>query len=267
MIVNRFCLVSITLLALLLTVSSTADAASQDRIGRITDLIRALAPAYRLDPNLVLAVIETESSFDPKALSPKNAQGLMQLIPKTAARFGVTDVWDPRQNLKGGMAYLRWLLDYFGGDVRLALAGYNAGEKAVKRYGGIPPYPETIGYVRTVTQAQRRYARRSTARPAAVPVSAPHDTSSANPHTVTTTAFDRRNAMQTAVISQSPEDLGTPGVRVEYTAEEAAASGAFEETALSEEAAWEASGDSDSDVAGDPHATDTAVVVNGQVRK
>jgi soluble lytic murein transglycosylase-like protein len=100
---------------------------------------------------LVIAVIQVESNFDPNALSPKNAQGLMQLIPETAERFGVKDVWDPEQNLRGGMAYLRWLLDYFRGDVRLALAGYNAGEGAVERHQGVPPFDETQDYVRKVT--------------------------------------------------------------------------------------------------------------------
>jgi soluble lytic murein transglycosylase-like protein len=115
--------------------------------GPIVDMVRNLAPEYKLDPNLVLAVIEAESNFNPTARSYKNAQGLMQLIPETAQRFGVEDVWDPEQNLRGGMAYLRWLLDYFNGDVSLALAGYNAGEKAVDRYKGIPPYVETRDYV------------------------------------------------------------------------------------------------------------------------
>jgi TPR repeat protein len=118
--------------------------------GEIARLVRTLAPNYRLDPNLVLAVVEVESGFNPKAASPKNAQGLMQLIPETAERFGVADVWDPEQNLRGGMAYLRWLLDHFDGDVKLALAGYNAGEKAVERHGGVPPYEETQSYVKRI---------------------------------------------------------------------------------------------------------------------
>mgnify|MGYP003573965197 FL=1 len=119
---------------------------------RVETLVRKLAPQYGLDPRLVLAVVEVESSFNPKALSPKNAQGLMQLIPKTAARFGVKDVWNPEQNLRGGMAYLRWLLEHFGGDLRLSLAAYNAGEQAVRRYGGIPPYRETRNYVRRISE-------------------------------------------------------------------------------------------------------------------
>ncbi|MEA3274912.1 MAG: transglycosylase SLT domain-containing protein [Pseudomonadota bacterium] len=118
--------------------------------GEVAKLVRSLAPRYALDPNLVLAVVETESNFNAKAVSPKNAQGLMQLIPATAERFGVRDVWDPEQNLRGGMAYLRWLLDRFDGDVELALAGYNAGEKAVERHGGIPPYAETQAYVKRI---------------------------------------------------------------------------------------------------------------------
>ncbi len=115
--------------------------------GPIAKLARELAADYKLDPNLVLAVIEVESNFNPSALSPKNAQGLMQLIPDTAERFGVQDVWDPEQNLRGGMAYLRWLLGQFKGDVRLALAAYNAGEGAVAEHGGVPPFPETRNYV------------------------------------------------------------------------------------------------------------------------
>jgi len=115
--------------------------------GPIVKLVRSLAPQYHLDPNLVLAVVAAESNFDPSARSDRNAQGLMQLIPATAERFDVKDAWDPEQNLRGGMAYLRWLLQRFDGDVWLALAGYNAGEQAVERYKGIPPYPETRDYV------------------------------------------------------------------------------------------------------------------------
>lgn len=120
--------------------------------GRVATLVRRLAPAYRLNPNLVLAVIEVESNFDPRARSPKNAQGLMQLIPETAERFGVRDVWDAEQNIRGGMAYLRWLTRHFDGDLELVLAAYNAGEGAVERYGGIPPYAETQDYVRRVIE-------------------------------------------------------------------------------------------------------------------
>lgn len=123
------------------------SAAASPAKGPIVKLVRSLAPQYHLDPNLVLAVVAAESNFDPSARSDKNAQGLMQLIPATAERFGVQDVWDPEQNLRGGMAYLRWLLHRFDGDVWLALAGYNAGEQAVEHYKGIPPYQETRDYV------------------------------------------------------------------------------------------------------------------------
>ncbi len=118
--------------------------------GPIAKMVRKLAPQYKLNPNLVLALIEVESNFNPRALSPKNAQGLMQLIPATAERFGVHDVWDPEQNLRGGMAYLHWLMQHFDGDLELVLAAYNAGEGAVQRHGGIPPYAETRAYVRRI---------------------------------------------------------------------------------------------------------------------
>jgi soluble lytic murein transglycosylase-like protein len=118
----------------------------------IERLVRTLAPRHRLNPDVVLAVIQVESNFNPKAQSHKQAQGLMQLIPDTARRFGVADPWDARQNIDGGMAYLRWLLDHFNGDLRLALAGYNAGERAVRRHGGVPPYKETQGYVRKIAR-------------------------------------------------------------------------------------------------------------------
>jgi soluble lytic murein transglycosylase-like protein len=118
--------------------------------------VNRLAPDYGLDPNLIMAIIQTESGFNPQARSPKNALGLMQLIPSTAARFGVKDRADPLQNLHGGMAYVRWLLSFFRGDLRLSLAGYNAGERAVEKYQGVPPYTETQNYVRKVLRAYGR---------------------------------------------------------------------------------------------------------------
>jgi soluble lytic murein transglycosylase-like protein len=119
----------------------------------IVRFVKIVAPEYQLQPALVLAVMAQESGFNPNIVSPKNAQGLMQLIPDTAKRFGVKNVFDPTQNIRGGMAYLRWLLAYFEGDVRLALAAYNAGEGAVNRYRGVPPYAETRDYVRRITAA------------------------------------------------------------------------------------------------------------------
>jgi soluble lytic murein transglycosylase-like protein len=121
-------------------------------------LVRQLAPEYGVSPRLALAVIRTESNFNPQALSNKNAQGLMQLIPDTSARFNVKQPFDPEQNLRGGLAYLRWLLAYFEGDVSLVAAAYNAGEGAVNRYRGVPPYAETRGYVKRIMSLFQREA-------------------------------------------------------------------------------------------------------------
>jgi len=121
----------------------------------IKKLVRSLAPEYDLDPALVLAVISAESNFRTNARSHKGAHGLMQLIPATAKRFGVRDIKDPVQNLRGGMAYLQWLSKRFDGDVSLMLAAYNAGENAVKRHQGIPPYRETRRYVKRITRRYR----------------------------------------------------------------------------------------------------------------
>jgi hypothetical protein len=123
---------------------------------QIAQWVHRLAPTYGLDPKLILAIIGTESNFDPLARSPKNALGLMQLMPSTAARFGVKDRSDPVQNLHGGMAYMRWLLSFFDGDLRLSLAGYNAGEGAVERFMGVPPYRETRQYIDKVIKAYGR---------------------------------------------------------------------------------------------------------------
>jgi Transglycosylase SLT domain len=107
---------------------------------------------YGIDPMLIYSQMHQESGFKLKATSNKGASGLMQLMPPTARRFGVTDIYDPQQNIDAGIKYMRWLLDKFDGDVRLALAGYNAGEGAVMKYGNqIPPYNETQEYVRRIT--------------------------------------------------------------------------------------------------------------------
>lgn len=123
---------------------------------KVMDLVRKLAPEYGIYPRLAMAIIRAESNFNPTAVSPKNAQGLMQLIPETAERFNVRKPFDPEQNIRGGLAYLRWLLAYFKGDVELVAAAYNAGEGAVNRYAGIPPYPETQGYVRRIREIFKR---------------------------------------------------------------------------------------------------------------
>ncbi|WP_237218163.1 transglycosylase SLT domain-containing protein [Rugosibacter aromaticivorans] len=117
---------------------------------RLATLINRLAPEYGVSPRFAYAVAHTESNLDPNAISPKNAQGIMQLIPDTSARFNVKKPFDPEQNVRGGLAYLRWLLAYFRGDVALVAAAYNAGEGAVNHHRGIPPYAETRQYVKRI---------------------------------------------------------------------------------------------------------------------
>ncbi len=136
-----------------------ADAQAKRQQGpeRFADLIRRVAQEAGVSAQLLHAVIATESGFDVRAVSRKGAQGLMQLMPATAQRFGVVDPFDPAQNIAGGAAYLRWLLDLFGGDVQLALAAYNAGEAAVIQAGNrIPPFAETRAYVPRVLARLRQ---------------------------------------------------------------------------------------------------------------
>jgi hypothetical protein len=123
---------------------------------RIAIQVEKLAPQYAIDSRLALAVIAVESNFDPTAKSAKDARGLMQLVPHTASRFNVKNPFDVTDNLRGGLAYLRWLLAYYQGQVALAAAAYNAGEAAVDRNQGIPPYAETRDYVRRVLRLYRR---------------------------------------------------------------------------------------------------------------
>lgn len=114
-------------------------------------IVSDAAAQHGLDPCLIFSVMRAESAFNRMAVSPKGASGLMQLMPETAARFGVKNIFDPRENIFAGAKYLRWLLNRFQGDVRLALAGYNAGEGAVEFYGlRIPPFQETQNYVRII---------------------------------------------------------------------------------------------------------------------
>ena len=116
------------------------------------DLILEASSKYKVDPALVRAVIRTESAFDPMAVSTAGAQGLMQLMPALAAELGVEDIFDPRENIMAGVRYLSWLLYVHHGDVKLALASYNAGPTVVEQYGGVPPFPETQQYVKTITE-------------------------------------------------------------------------------------------------------------------
>ena len=151
--------------------------------GRMTPqmdaLIRRHAIAAGLRPELVRAVIQVESGFNPDAVSPVGAMGLMQLMPATAASLGVQRPFDPNENIRGGVAYLRSLLDQFGSET-LALAGYNAGPGAVTRYGGsVPPFAETVAYVRSVGQAAGHGLASSTPR-RAVAARAPRRTAAAD---------------------------------------------------------------------------------------
>jgi soluble lytic murein transglycosylase-like protein len=120
-------------------------------------IVNQAANSYAVDKALVQAVIHAESDFNAYAISAKGALGLMQLMPETARRYGVRDIFNPEQNIMGGVRYLRDLLDAFGNNMRLALAAYNAGENSVLRYGGIPPFPETVNYVNRVLKLQDAY--------------------------------------------------------------------------------------------------------------
>lgn len=141
---------------------SRADVfAPQDRdVGRYTrydEHIRRAAALYQIPEQLVRAVIKVESDYDPRAVSSAGARGLMQLMPTTADRMQVKDIHDPRENIFGGVRYLRVLANMFNGDLELTVAAYNAGENAVMQYGGIPPFAQTRDYVVKVTNFYRRY--------------------------------------------------------------------------------------------------------------
>lgn len=127
--------------------------------GNLAEVIRRHANRFRIDEALVRAVIKVESDFNPRALSSKGAQGMMQLIPETARDMNVADPFDPEQNIRGGTRYLRLMLDRFDGDLELALAAYNAGPTTVQRHGGIPPYRETLDYVDRVKRYLDYYRR------------------------------------------------------------------------------------------------------------
>ena len=122
------------------------------------DMIQSAAKKYSVDADLIFSVIAAESNFNPRAISRRGARGLMQLLPATGTRFGVKDIFDPAQNIDAGTQYLRDLMARYQGDLVLTLAAYNAGPGAVERYGRVPPYNETISYVRAIrkTYAQRK---------------------------------------------------------------------------------------------------------------
>lgn len=130
---------------------------SKAQASNYDDAIKVLSKEYQLDPALIKAVIHVESAFNPSAISSAGARGLMQLMPGTASRFGVKNSYDANQNMQGGIKYLRWLFERFDGNLRFVLAGYNAGEGAVDKYKGIPPYRETQDYVKKVIKMAELY--------------------------------------------------------------------------------------------------------------
>ena len=138
----------------MVTPAAVADA---QRVEKLTPMIQKVAMETSMSPQLLHAVISVESGYDAKAVSRKGAQGLMQLMPQTAQRFGVRNALDPMENVRGGALYLKWLLEYFNGDLKLALAGYNAGEVEVVKAGyRIPPFKETRDYVPKVLARMSR---------------------------------------------------------------------------------------------------------------
>ncbi len=137
-------------------VGKGAGQQAKSALGDLDRIVHEASARHSVDPALVRAVIETESSWNPAAVSRRGAVGLMQLVPGTAKRLGVDDAMNPERNVDGGVRYLRTLLDRYNGNLDLALAAYNAGEGAVDRHGGIPPYRETRNYVQKVTEAYYR---------------------------------------------------------------------------------------------------------------
>ena len=151
------------------TVAPAASPQSQAVPANIEEAVARIAAEHSLPAQLIHSVIKVESNYNPYAVSSKGALGMMQLIPETARRFGVKNVFNPVENIQGGAKYLRYLLDLFDNSYPLALAAYNAGEAAVARYGGIPPYPETQNYVILVRRQLELAKKAAALKPAPVP--------------------------------------------------------------------------------------------------
>ena len=188
---------------------------------KITDFgphIKAAIAKNPVDEALVRAIIQAESAYNPYALSKAGAQGLMQLMPGTAAQYGVSDSYDAQQNINGGVAYLRFLLDMFDGDVRLASAAYNAGENNVLKYAGVPPFAETQVYVQRVGQLYLRYrtdiaAREAqAAQPVAVAAANGAAIVPANPAAVPVAATSVALTSTSALVVATPPTVSAPVV-------------------------------------------------------
>jgi soluble lytic murein transglycosylase-like protein len=179
-------------------VSVTGDSSPSETAAApdIETLVSRIAGEQGVEESLIHSVIRAESNYNPYAISPKGAQGLMQLIPATARRFGVGNTFDPQENIRGGVKYLKFLLEYYQGDYAKAIAAYNAGEKAVDKYHGVPPYPETQNYVVQVAKNLKTARSKRAARPAS------------DPQTVASTGSPETNA-------PPPASVGSDG-RVYY---------------------------------------------------
>lgn len=174
----------------------------------MSELIDAFAAEYELDPALIRAVIQVESNFNRKAVSRKGAQGLMQLMPSTIRRLSVGDAYDPHENIGAGVRYLRQLLDQFQGDLTLALAAYNAGENAVLRYKGVPPYQETRDYVTKVLSLYRRGQRERSAN--GIIKAASRSTAEQPPAPAPSPAIYKAEASGTVMFSNIPPIVHSP---------------------------------------------------------
>jgi soluble lytic murein transglycosylase-like protein len=156
-------------------VPQTIPLPSQAAPAGIDDAVERIAAQHQLPPRLIHSVIKVESNYNPLAVSPKGARGLMQLIPSTARRFGVSDSFNPLENIQGGAKYLKYLLDLYNGNNLLALAAYNAGEGAVAKYGGVPPYAETRNYLFLVQKNLVGAGQLVRAKPDAPPAAAQNE--------------------------------------------------------------------------------------------
>ncbi len=179
------------------SIAQTTDVPQSIAAGSLSDMIDAIAERNQVEAPLVHSVIKAESNYNPSAISPKGAQGLMQLIPSTAHRFGVSNSFDVQQNIEGGVKYLKFLMELYNNDYPKVIAAYNAGEGAVAKYGGIPPYSETINYVYRVgrnLRAARQFAELRAAERKAKPqpVQTAAAKSEAEPHIQAVTGDDGR---------------------------------------------------------------------------